>query len=189
MLRLMQRHDTSLDLGLCSMDALFNPTGTDVAVNAPWYLSLSFGLLGAFSGIPAKQWVREFHIELKNRTTLREQMIRREVRLGGMEQFHFATIVESIPMLGFVGLLTFVAGLVIDLFGKPRGVLVPSVAVLLIGLTILALSILHGSGNPTPPRHSVPQFFDSSAVASSQDFWSSARTNTTDGLVSTRFPS
>ena len=63
-------------------------------------------------------------------------------------------MVETLPMIGFFGLFTFLSGLLVDLSRRPLGVQLPSIVILGLGITALVASIIHGSYNPMSPFRS-----------------------------------
>lgn len=139
---------------LCEIKSAFTPTSLGVSVNALYYASLVIALCGALGGIMAKQWVREYRAGLGNSFSLRERVQRREIRLKGLERYKLALIVELIPLILFLGLLVFLAGLITDLSAKHVAIWIPSVIIVGVSLSALSASIIHGSSNPYSPYRS-----------------------------------
>ena len=90
----------------------FNPSPSDVRVNAFWFMALIFSLLTALLATLVQQWVRDYmHVFQRYSDPLKGARIRQYLH-EGCEGWYMPVVAEAVPSLLHVALFLFFAGLV-----------------------------------------------------------------------------
>ena len=90
----------------------FNPSPSDVRVNAFWFMALIFSLLTALLATLVQQWVRDYmHVFQRYSDPLKSARIRQYLH-EGCEGWYMPVVAEAVPSLLHVALFLFFAGLV-----------------------------------------------------------------------------
>ncbi|KIY45844.1 hypothetical protein FISHEDRAFT_28337, partial [Fistulina hepatica ATCC 64428] len=95
-------------------------TSAAVRINILWFLSLVLSLGAALTGLLCKQWIHQF-LHFSGRTG-EDALAICQLRFEGVDAWHVAAIVSSIPLLLQVALILFLVGL-IDLLWSIESVL------------------------------------------------------------------
>ena len=93
----------------------FSPSTATRWINILFFLSLVFSLAAALFSILAKQWIREY---IKRNSPLalpRENVLFRRVRIEAWEDWHVPMILSFILILLELGMILFLAGVIIPL--------------------------------------------------------------------------
>ena len=94
----------------------FSPSAATRWINILFFLSLIFSLAAALFSILAKQWIREY-IKWNSPLALpRENVLVRQIRIEAWEDWQVSMILSSIPILLELGMILFLAGVVILLW-------------------------------------------------------------------------
>ncbi|KAH9985034.1 hypothetical protein BJV77DRAFT_1188046 [Russula vinacea] len=89
----------------------FNPSASDVRINAFWFMALSFSLSAALLAILVQQWVRDYmHIFQRYSDPLKGARIRQYL-YEGSEGWYMPIAAEAVPALLHVSLFLFFVGL------------------------------------------------------------------------------
>ncbi|KAG8906593.1 hypothetical protein FRB99_006548 [Tulasnella sp. 403] len=88
----------------------FVPPPVAVRVNCCFGASLACSLLVSFGAVLAKQWVS--HFAHNHPGTLEAQGRRRQRKLNGVTKYYFRGVIEFLPVLLQITLITFVAGII-----------------------------------------------------------------------------
>ena len=94
----------------------FSPSTATRWINILFFLSLVFSLAAALFSILAKQWIREY---LKWNSPLalpRENVLVRQIRIEAWEDWQVSTVLSSIPILLELGMILFLAGVILLLW-------------------------------------------------------------------------
>lgn len=91
----------------------FSPSLAVRWLNCLFFLSLVLSLAAAFFGIRAKQWVREYLKWNAPLSTPRENVLVRQVRMEGWDDWNVDATISSIPALLEVAMILFLAGVTI----------------------------------------------------------------------------
>jgi len=90
----------------------FNPSPSDVRVNAFWFMALIFSLFTALLATLVQQWVRDYmHVFQRYSDPLKSARIRQYLH-EGCERWYMPVVAEAVPSLLHVSLFLFFAGLV-----------------------------------------------------------------------------
>jgi hypothetical protein len=109
----------------------FNPSGTIVAVNVLWFLSLLLSLFAALFAFFAKQWLYVYSKWSEGARPGRDMLLLRNFYRNGFEKWHLTDVIDTLPVLLQLALLLFAIGLVAYLWILNIAVaIVASVAVL-----------------------------------------------------------
>ena len=85
----------------------FNPSSSDVRVNAYWFMSLIFSLSAALIATLVQQWVRDYmHVFQRYSHPLKSARIRQYL-CEGVEGWYMPVVAESVPGLVHVSLFLF----------------------------------------------------------------------------------
>ena len=94
----------------------FSPSTATRWINTLFFLSLVFSLAAALFSILAKQWIREY-IKWNSPLALpRENVLVRQIRIEAWDDWQVSTVLSSIPILLGLGMVLFLAGVVILLW-------------------------------------------------------------------------
>ena len=94
----------------------FSPSTATRWINILFFLSLVFSLAAALLSILAKQWIREY-IKWNSPLALpRENVIVRQIRIEAWEDWQVSMVLSSIPILLELGMILFLAGVIILLW-------------------------------------------------------------------------
>ena len=94
----------------------FSPSTATRWINTLFFLSLVFSLAAALFSILAKQWIREY-IKWNSPLALpRENVLVRQIRIEAWEDWQVSMVLSSIPILLELGMVLFLAGVVILLW-------------------------------------------------------------------------
>ena len=94
----------------------FSPSTATRWINILFFLSLVFNLAAALFSILAKQWIREY-IKWNSPLALpRENVLVRQIRIEAWEDWQVSMILSSIPILLELGMVLFLASVVILLW-------------------------------------------------------------------------
>src|ERR1700761_1637362 len=89
----------------------FNPSASDLRINAFWFMALAFSLSAALLAILVQQWVRDYmHIFQRYSDPLKSARIRQYL-FEGLEGWYMPTAAEAVPGLLHVSLFLFFVGL------------------------------------------------------------------------------
>jgi Family of unknown function (DUF6535) len=89
----------------------FNPSASDVRVNAFWFMSLIFSLLAALLAILVQQWVRNYmHVFQRYGDPLKSARLRHYL-YEGCEGWYMPMVAEAVPGFLHISLFLFFAGL------------------------------------------------------------------------------
>ncbi|KAH9996413.1 hypothetical protein BJV74DRAFT_769116, partial [Russula compacta] len=89
----------------------FNPSASDVRVNAFWFMALIFSLSAALLATLVQQWVRDYmHVFLRYGDPLKSARIRQYL-YEGSEGWYMPVLAEAVPGLLHVSLFLFFLGL------------------------------------------------------------------------------
>ncbi|KAH8985109.1 hypothetical protein EDB92DRAFT_1802733 [Lactarius akahatsu] len=89
----------------------FNPSSSDVRVNAYWFMSLVFSISTALLATLVQQWVRDYmHVFQRYRNPLKSARLRQYL-YEGAEGWYMPVVAESVPGLVHVSLFLFFLGL------------------------------------------------------------------------------
>ena len=94
----------------------FSPSTATRWINILFFLSLVFSLAAALFSILAKQWIREY-IKWNSPLALpRENVFVRQIRIEAWEDWQVSMVLSSIPILLEVGMILFLASIIILLW-------------------------------------------------------------------------
>ena len=94
----------------------FSPSTATRWINILFFLSLVFSLAAALFSILAKQWIREY-IKWNSPLALpRENVLVRQIRIEAWEDWQVSMILSSIPILLELGMILFLAGVILLLW-------------------------------------------------------------------------
>ena len=94
----------------------FSPSTATRWINILFFLSLVFSLAAALFSILAKQWIREY-IKWNSPLSLpRENVLVRQIRIEAWEDWQVSMILSSIPIFLELGMVLFLAGVIILLW-------------------------------------------------------------------------
>ena len=94
----------------------FSPSTAARWINILFFLSLVFSLAAALFSILAKQWIREY-IKWNSPLALpRENVLVRQIRIEAWEDWQVSMVLSSIPIFLELGMVLFLAGVVILLW-------------------------------------------------------------------------
>src|SRR5579863_8107422 len=89
----------------------FNPSSSDLRVNAFWFMALAFSLSAALLAILVQQWVRDYmHVFQRYSDPLKSARVRQYLYQGS-EGWHMPVLAEAVPGLLHVSLFLFFVGL------------------------------------------------------------------------------
>ena len=89
----------------------FNPSSSDVRINAYWFMSLIFSLCAALLATLVQQWVRDYmHVFQRYSHPLKSARIRQYL-CEGVEGWYMPVVAEFVPGLVHVSLFLFFLGL------------------------------------------------------------------------------
>ncbi|KAI0277180.1 hypothetical protein BGY98DRAFT_649098 [Russula aff. rugulosa BPL654] len=92
----------------------FNPSASDIRINAVWFMALGFSLSAALLAILVQQWVRDYmHVFRRYSDPLKSARIRQYLHEGS-ERWCMPTAAEAVPGLLHVSLFLFFVGLAVD---------------------------------------------------------------------------
>jgi hypothetical protein len=92
----------------------FNPSASDIRINAFWFMALGFSLTAALLAILVQQWVRDYmHIFQRYSDPLKSARIRQYLHEGS-ERWCMPTAAEAVPGLLHASLFLFFLGLADD---------------------------------------------------------------------------
>ncbi|PVG03837.1 hypothetical protein CPB86DRAFT_671311, partial [Serendipita vermifera] len=89
----------------------FKVTRNDITVNTILLISLALNLVAAVIAMLVKQWNREFDRGLEFITDPKNQALRREFRMLGLDAWRLAEIVNFVPILILLSVFFFILGL------------------------------------------------------------------------------
>ena len=94
----------------------FSPSTATRWINILFFLSLVSSLAAALFSILAKQWIREY-IKWNSPLALpRENVLVRQIRIEAWEDWQVSTVLSSIPILLELGMILFLAGVILLLW-------------------------------------------------------------------------
>ncbi|KAG8903568.1 hypothetical protein FRB99_003119, partial [Tulasnella sp. 403] len=127
----------------------FTPTSVAVRVNCFFGASLACSLLASFGAVLAKQWVS--HFARDHPGTLETQGRWRQRKLNGVARWHFQNVVETLPILLQIALVTFIAG-VIDFLNSLNRVVTAIVTLFCAaGIVAYGVSVIVATLDPECP--------------------------------------
>ncbi|KAH9996420.1 hypothetical protein BJV74DRAFT_769019, partial [Russula compacta] len=89
----------------------FNPSASDIRINAFWFMALTFSLSAALLAILVQQWVRDYmHVFQRYNDPLKSARLRQYLREGS-EGWYMPVVAEALPGLLHVSLFLFFVGL------------------------------------------------------------------------------
>ena len=89
----------------------FNPSPSNVRVNAFWFMALAFSLSAALLAILVQQWVRDhMHVFQRHSDPLKSARIRQYLHEGS-DGWYMPVVAESVPGLLHISLFVFFVGL------------------------------------------------------------------------------
>jgi hypothetical protein len=89
----------------------FNPSTSDVLVNAFWFMALAFSLLAALLAILVQQWVRNYmHVFQRYSDPLKSSRLRQYL-YEGCEGWYMPKVADAVPICLHLSLFLFFAGL------------------------------------------------------------------------------
>jgi len=89
----------------------FNPSSSNVRVNAFWFMALAFSLSAALLAILVQQWVRDYmHVFQRYSDPLKSARIRQYLHEGS-DGWYMPVVAESVPGLLHISLFPFFVGL------------------------------------------------------------------------------
>ncbi|KAF8502820.1 hypothetical protein F5888DRAFT_1607504, partial [Russula emetica] len=94
----------------------FNPSTSDVRVNAFWFMALAFSLLGALLAILVQQWVRNYMNVFQRYSDALKSSRLRQYLYEGCDGWYMPRVAEAVPSCLHVSLFLFFAGLGDSLF-------------------------------------------------------------------------
>ena len=94
----------------------FSPSTATCWINVLFFLSLVFSLAAALFSILAKQWIRKYIKWNSPLALLRENVLVRQIRIEAWEDWQVSMVLSSIPILLELGMVLFLAGVVILLW-------------------------------------------------------------------------
>lgn len=115
--------------------------GAASRINTCWFLSLTLSLSSALVGILAKQWIREYERDAGR--TRPDALAIRQMKFAGLEAWHVAGVVASVPLILQMALALFLMGVLELLWHLDRRVAIPvtlaggAVAVFYLATTVL----------------------------------------------------
>ena len=89
----------------------FTPVAADVWINSLWFISLILGLLTAFLGVLAKQWLYQYVAVTSG--SPRARALVRQARSMGLNDWHVPALIGFLPIILHLSLALFLVGLVI----------------------------------------------------------------------------
>jgi Family of unknown function (DUF6535) len=89
------------------LPAWTGPSSTTIWIQTLAYTSLSSSLLAAFGAVLAKQWLGHFKTSRFGRGALHERCQRRQKKLDALDDWHFSTIIATLPIFLQISLLFF----------------------------------------------------------------------------------
>jgi hypothetical protein len=127
---------------------MFRPSSTAVAINATWFLSLTFSLMSALIALLAQHWLRQYD-SYPPQMGPRERAILRQQRFVNLELWRVRDTLYSVTVLLQLGMFMFFVGLVILLWSLDPRVAIPVTAVaglfFLLFMFMAALSVFSPS--------------------------------------------
>ncbi|KAH9988461.1 hypothetical protein BJV74DRAFT_773388, partial [Russula compacta] len=89
----------------------FNPSASDIRINAFWFMSLIFSLSAALIAILVQQWVRDYmHVFQRYSDPLKSARLRQYLHEGS-EAWYMPILAEAVPGLLHLSLFLFFVGL------------------------------------------------------------------------------
>ena len=89
----------------------FNPSPSDVRVNAFWFMSLIFSLLAALLAILVQQWVRDYMHAFQRYGDPKKSARLRQYLYEGCDGWYMPMVAEAVPGLLHISLFLFFGGL------------------------------------------------------------------------------
>jgi hypothetical protein len=89
----------------------FNPSASDIRINAFWFMALTFSLSAALLAILVQQWVRDYMHVFQRYSDPQKFARMRQYLYEGLEGWYMHTVAEAVPGLLHVSLFLFFAGL------------------------------------------------------------------------------
>jgi len=89
----------------------FNPSKSDIFVNAFWFMALAFSLSAALLAILVQKWVRDYMVVFERYDDPLKSARIRQYLYEGSERWHMHVIAEVVPALLHISLFLFFAGL------------------------------------------------------------------------------
>ena len=89
----------------------FNPSASDVRINAFWFMALAFSLSAALLAILVQQWVRDYMHVFQRYSDPQKSARMRQYLYEGSEGWYMPIVAEAVPGLLHVSLFLFFAGL------------------------------------------------------------------------------
>ena len=108
----MAINDSSVnDIPSSSADTPFTASRSDVWINSLWFTSLTLSLITAFLGVVAKQWLSQYGAPASGPP--RTRALIRQGRYFGLQEWHVPTLIGILPIILYISLASYFAGLVI----------------------------------------------------------------------------
>jgi hypothetical protein len=104
-----QLNSTTFPGQVLSVPSWEGPLWITIWTQALLYASLSTSLLSALGAVLGKQWLRDYRDNTRGPRETRR--IRRQLKVNGLEDWHFETVLRAIPVLLQLSLLLFGTGL------------------------------------------------------------------------------
>ncbi len=92
----------------------FNPSTSDIRINAFWFMALGFSLSAALLAILVQQWVRDYMLVFQRYSEPLKSARIRQYLFEGSERWYMPTAAEAVPALLHVSLFLFFVGLADD---------------------------------------------------------------------------
>ena len=89
----------------------FNPSASDIQVNAFWFMSLIFSLLAALLAILVQQWVRDYMHVFQRYGDPKKSARLRQYLYEGCEGWYMPMVADAVPGLLHISLFLFFGGL------------------------------------------------------------------------------
>ena len=120
------------------------------------YASLSTSLLSAFGALLAKQWLAHFKATRSTHGSLPSRGVHRQRKFDVMQNSHFTTILDCIPVLLEVSLLLFAISLLGNTWYPYRDVAGVVLAATAIGVTLYFVTFSAAMLSPDSPFQTLP---------------------------------
>ena len=122
------------------------------------YASLSFSLLAAFGAVLGKQWLRFYKLERSGHGSLEERGRNRQMKLEGLEAWHFDAVLQAFPMLLQCSLLLFGISLSSYIWTQQRTITAIVIAATVLGCMFYAFTLFASLLSPVCPFQTTASF-------------------------------
>jgi CBS domain containing-hemolysin-like protein len=127
----------------------FHPSTSSLFVNYAWFISLTFTLVSALSGVLAKAWLAKYAPASPGVSS--SDACERHLRATRAHQWHFGALIGGIPLLIQLSLFLFFAGLVPFIYDNNRGISYTVLVLIILTVTIYLFATILPWFSPACP--------------------------------------